>query len=148
MKNQWLLKFLFVFILLSVLVPVSGCLDTMNNIRQYIESKRSGTSREDYKLDSSSLTIPESSDTVLDIYDKKPPASSNIGSGFNLSTKYSYRHFYENSTGILKMSVRNNGKNPAFIYKYGIAYLETDKWTPLNTGITLQPDEEKTCRVT
>jgi len=65
--------------------------------------------------------------------------------GFSLSSNYQTSEFFRGGLSYFKISIKNEGRNPIFIYKYGVSVNASKKLIySRDCGTLLSPGEEKT----
>lgn len=139
---------ILIICLAAILVGSAGTLwylETGPEIGQHLFQEHFGYLN-DQKVVSSDelmLTIPKEITRRPLEYDPAPSAFARESPGFDLVSNYYYTPFYENNTGVIKMFVRNIGKQLIFVDGYGANLVENDIWFDHFTGMTIQPTEEK-----
>lgn len=145
-RKREMRKYCLLYTALLIVIVSSGCLaESSEKIKDLFGFSSSETikNKSYYQIDTRDLTIPATTGRYDLAYEDTPDPLSERFPGFEISSYNLYTLFYEDSTGVIDVHVKNTGENSIFIYKYGFINAEVNDEVLLDTGITLAPGEEK-----
>ena len=121
----------------------SGCIsDSMDEVEKYMEMIPSGHGTE-YVPDINGMTVPLAFSQNPIAYEQMPEPTSFMHPGFDMASRLQRMGMYQGSTGVVDLSIRNEGSRDMFIYSYGIRVEENDQFISMENGITIPPGEER-----
>jgi transglutaminase-like putative cysteine protease len=137
--------------ILLVLFTVTGFLfpETFGNFTHELKGylglgSESETSEEVFVPDIASFTSPAIPSHLSEKNELTPILRTPLQPGFSLSSNYQTSELYQEGTGYFKISIRNDGRNPIFIYRYGVSVNASEnRIFSEDCGVLLSPGEEE-----
>ena len=134
-----------------VLVTMAGFLfsDSIGNftheLRDYIGlGADSESSEEAFIPDTASFTSPAIPSYSTAKSELTPVLRTPLQPGFSLSSSYQTSEFFQGGISYFKISIKNEGRNPIFIYRYGVSVNASENQIfPEDCGVLLIPGEEQ-----
>jgi transglutaminase-like putative cysteine protease len=129
-------------ILLSDSVPGFGAF--RDGFGNYFDSKQGENQEELFRPDPGSFTVPKVPAYFPRENEETPVLRTPMDPGFSLSTSYQTAEFYQGAVSYIRVNVKNEGKNPIFIDRYGVSVSNSENLVySEDCGALLDPEEEQ-----
>ncbi len=129
-------------ILLSDSVPGFGAF--RDGFGNFFDSNSGENQEEVFKPDSSLFTVPQVPAYFPRKNEETPVLRTPRDPGFSLSTSYQTAEFYQGAVSYIRVNVKNEGKNPIFIDRYGVSVSNSENLVySEDCGALLGPEEEQ-----
>ncbi|AKB19884.1 MULTISPECIES: transglutaminase family protein [unclassified Methanosarcina] len=145
------LSIIAILFICLVLITITGFLfsDSVGNIthglRDYLElGTESESSEEVFVPDTGSFTFPAIPSYSTEKNELTPVLRTPLQPGFSLSSSYQTSEFYQGGISYFKISIKNEGRNPIFIDRYGVSVNASENQVfSEDCGALLIPGEEQ-----
>ncbi len=134
-----------------LLVIITGFLfpdsvrDVANELEDHLGLDFGGENSENAFIpDTSSFTIPAIPSYSTEKEELTPILRTPLQPGFSLSSNYQTSELFQGGVGYFKISIRNEGRNPIFIDRYGVSVNASENQIySRNCGVLLSPGAEE-----
>lgn len=134
-----------------LLVIITGFLfpdsvsDLANKLEDHLGLDFGGKNSENAFIpDTSSFTIPAIPSYSTEKDELTPILRTPLQPGFSLSSNYQTSELFQGGVGYFKISIRNEGRNPIFIDRYGVSVNASENQIySRNCGVLLSPGAEE-----